>query len=164
MGVWGGAPAGCGAEPREEFFAVSRRNVLEFESRLRVIEVTRRPLSASEMQVGARFESLRRRTEKAHGLVPYEPFGQDGYSCLLLAALDQIREHGLAQLLPPGLGAHQLRDRVRRWLIDHGTLVIDDNWNGQEGAGRSELALLRDFGDDYWQFVHKPNADRWAHT
>ena len=37
------------------------------------------------------FEALDSRISTTHGLCCVEPPGQDGYNCLLLAAIDQLR-------------------------------------------------------------------------
>ena len=68
-----------------------------------------------------------------------EPPGQDGYSCQALALLDQLSDAGLAHLLPPGYDKMQLRADSRRWLSEHGDIVLDYDL-GAPGA----LALLRD--------------------
>jgi hypothetical protein len=105
------------------------------------------------VMVNRRLKSLSVRAEAAFGRSVHEPSGQDGVSCLLLAALDQVADVGLAHRLPVSYDADTLREESRKWLVDHQTLVVDEEW--QSG---SELCLLRDFGADFWHFVQDPRA------
>jgi hypothetical protein len=74
-------------------------------------------------------------------------------SCMLLAALDQVANVGLAHKLPVGYNADTLREASRKWLFEHQTLVVDEDW--QSG---SEICLLREFGPDFWIYVQDPRA------
>ena len=79
------------------------------------------------------------------GRTVHEPPGQDGFNCLLLAALHQVTELGLGTNTPPGFDVHQLRARCRSWLRTNSTLLFGD-------------ACLCDFGEDYHSFVNDDHA------
>ena len=75
----------------------------------------------------------------------YEPSGQDGYNCLLLAALHQLSELGLGRVLPAGFNINHLRELCKEWLRVNRVLQI--------GA-----AYLCEFGDEYSSFLEDPRA------
>lgn len=96
-----------------------------------------------------RFSALSKRARKLFGRAAYEPAGQDGVNCLLLALLDQVDELGLP--LPAGFDAEALRSACQKWMLNNKTLVVEDAWNeGYQPPG--ELPLLCDFddADQYW--------------
>ena len=75
----------------------------------------------------------------------HEPNGQDGYNCLLIAALHQLIEHELGSHLASWLNVHQLRRMCREWLAHNRTLLFGD-------------ACLCEFGDDYTSFIEDDHA------
>jgi hypothetical protein len=85
----------------------------------------------------------------AQGRRCFEPSGQDGYNCLLLAAIDQLRLRGFAI----GLEAEELRMLVREFLIEWQTLVLDGDWRLRSDCCPDELMTLRDAGPDYHEFL-----------
>ena len=70
------------------------------------------------------FEALDSRIHRTHGRRCVEPPGQDGYNCLLLAAIDQL--HPL--FATADIGTVELRMLVREFLVEWKTLVLDDDW------------------------------------
>ena len=74
----------------------------------------------------------------------FEPAGQDGRSCLLLAGLDQVKFNGLHAALDHA----DLRGRITEFLIDFATLVLDDDATGRSITRCDELCCLRDAGPD----------------
>ena len=58
------------------------------------------------------FEALDSRISTTHGLCCVEPPGQDGYNCLLLAAIDQLR----LLVATADIGTEALRTLVREFL------------------------------------------------
>ena len=103
------------------------------------------------LRLPTRFRTLDERIFKSAGRRGHEPPGQDGSSCLLLAALDQAEELGFVL----GLSTTDFRRAVRAWLIEWKTLIIDSDWNR---SGQDEIGLLCDAGPDYWQFLKDPTA------
>ena len=87
------------------------------------------------------------------GRVLREPPGQDGVNCQGLALLDQLRDVGLATLLPPGLDAAQLRAACQLWLKENSDVVVDD-----ELFLNDELSLLRDYGTEYEEYIRDSRA------
>ena len=60
----------------------------------------------------------------AQGRHCFEPPGQDGYNCLLLAAIDQLCHLGFAC----DMDADRLRSLVREFLTEWRALVLDNDW------------------------------------
>ena len=58
------------------------------------------------------FEALDSRIHRTHGRRCVEPPGQDGYNCLLLAAIDQLR----LLVATADIGTEALRTLVREFL------------------------------------------------
>jgi len=95
------------------------------------------------------FEALDSRIHRTHGRRCVEPPGQDGYNCLLLAAIDQL--HPL--FATADIGTVELRMLVREFLVEWKTLVLDDDWRqGSSDCCPDELITLRD-GPDYHEFL-----------
>ena len=64
----------------------------------------------------------------------FEPPGQDGVRCLLLALLEQVNVLGLR--LPAGYDAAELRKDCREWMLTNKTLIVDESWrNGTLVSG-----------------------------
>lgn len=84
----------------------------------------------------------------------YEPAGQDGINCLLLAALDQLNELQLAH----HLDVKSLRSHIEIWLIDNRTLIADADWRNRTTIQREDLGQLCSFGEDYWSFLKDERA------
>ena len=95
------------------------------------------------------FEALDSRIHRTHGRRCVEPPGQDGYNCLLLAAIDQL--HPL--FATADIGTVELRMLVREFLVEWKTLVLDDDWRQRlSDCCPDELITLRD-GPDYHEFL-----------
>ena len=62
----------------------------------------------------------------------FEPSGQDGSNCLLLAAIDQMHDVGLTV----DIDASELRGLVRDFLADWKTLVVDGDWQNRSRRRR----------------------------
>ena len=95
------------------------------------------------------FEALDSRIHRTHGRRCVEPPGQDGYNCLLLAAIDQL--HPL--FATADIGTVELRMLVREFLVEWKTLVLDDDWRQRPDCCPDELMKLRDAGPDYDEFL-----------
>ena len=95
------------------------------------------------------FEVLESRIHTTHGLRCIEPPGQDGYNCLLLAAIDQLR----LLFATADIGTVELRTLVREFLIEWQTLVLVGDWRQRSSnCCPDELITLRD-GPDYHEFL-----------
>ena len=95
------------------------------------------------------FEALDSRIHTTHGLRCIEPPGQDGYNCLLLAAIDQLR----LLFATADIGTVELRTLVREFLIEWQTLVLVGDWRQRSSdCCPHELITLRD-GPDYHEFL-----------
>ena len=67
--------------------------------------------------------ALRKLADRLFSRHAYEPADQNGFDCLLLAALDQLDDLG-EQL--PGIDATLLRGSARAWMRENATLVVGD--------------------------------------
>ena len=83
----------------------------------------------------------------------HEPAGQNGFDCLLLAALDQLDDLG-EQLL--GIDATKLRGCARAWMRENATLVVSD-WSST-AAQLADMSRLCDYGREYFDFLHEKKA------
>ena len=106
-------------------------------------------LSADERAFLSLDERLR-----AHRRYCFEPTGQDGTNCLLLAAIDQMHDIGLTV----DVDASELRGLVRGFLAEWKTLVIDGDWQKRSADRRDDLTRLCDAGTDYDEFLSKRTA------
>ena len=104
-----------------------------------------------------RFQRLSDRCRVSHGREAFEPGQQDGVSCQLLAALDQIEDAGVSKLLPTRFTVDDLRALVRSWLVFNDSIIVAD-WTRDDLVSHQELGLLREFGSDYSDFIEKDNA------
>jgi hypothetical protein len=86
------------------------------------------------------WDALAKRIRLEQGRDLHDPGGQDGYNCLLIAAMHQLAENGLSSRLVPGFNIHQLRRMCREWLKVNRTLLFGE-------------ACLCEFGDDYNSFI-----------
>ena len=84
----------------------------------------------------------------------FEPPGQDGYNCLLLAAIDQLCHLGFAC----DVDAERLRSLVRAFLAEWRTLVLDNDWRWRSDSCLDELMTLEDAGPDYLEFLSNADA------
>ena len=84
----------------------------------------------------------------------FEPSGQDGTNCLLLAAIDQMRDVGLTV----DIDASELRGLVRDFLAEWKTLVVDGDWQKRSADRCDDLTRLCDAGPDYYEFLSKQTA------
>ena len=100
------------------------------------------------------FEALDSRIHRTHGRRCVEPPGQDGYNCLLLAAIDQL--HPL--FATADIGTVELRMLVREFLVEWKTLVLDDDWRQRPDCCPDELMTLGDAGPDYDEFLSASEA------
>ena len=110
---------------------------------------------SAHAQMHAAFRLLSQRVFEEIGRRFHEPPHQNGYDCLLLAALDQMDDQGFTL----SVHAAELRMAVKSFLREWKTLVLDHNWEGRAaGAQCAELTLLCDAGPDYLQFLTDPKA------
>ena len=98
--------------------------------------------------------ALDRRLRRDHERRCYEPSGQNGYDCLLLAALDQLEQEAAAV----DLSAAELRAIVRIHLEDWRLVVLDDDLADRAASRSDELFRFCDAGADYYDFIHSPLA------
>ena len=90
----------------------------------------------------------------AQGRHCFEPPGQDGYNCLLFAAIDQLCHLGFAC----DMDADRLRSLVREFLTEWRTLVLDNDWRRRSDSCLDELMTLQDAGPDYLEFLSNAYA------
>ena len=109
------------------------------------------------MNMNLRLSLLSERCVASYGREVYEPRGQDGYSCQLLAALYHIYDADLAVFLPAGFSVAELRSRCRKWLIDNATLIVAD-WKHHPDVYHQELSMLCDYGSEYLTFIENDRA------
>ena len=100
------------------------------------------------------FLALDERLRAEYNRYSFEPTGQDGTNCLLLAALDQMHDIGLTV----DIDAAELRELVRVFLAEWKTLVIDCDWQKRSTDRLDDLTRLCDAGPDYNEFLSKPTA------
>ena len=100
------------------------------------------------------FEALDSRIRTTHDRCCVEPPGQDGYNCLLLAAIDQLR----LLVATADIGTEALRTLVREFLVEWKTLVLDDDWRQRPDCCPDELMRLGDAGPDYDEFLSASEA------
>ena len=108
------------------------------------------------MQMPCAFGALDSRIRRTHGRRCVEPPGQDGYNCLLLAAIDQLRLLDL--VATADIGTEELRTLVREFLVEWRTLVLDDDWRQRPYCCPDELVRLGDAGTDYEEFLSACDA------
>ena len=102
----------------------------------------------------AAFEALDARISAQHSRRCFEPAGQDGVNCLLLAALDQLCDVGLTV----DVSATELRELVIVFLVEWKTLVIDSDWKQRSVDRCDDLTHLCDAGSDYDEFLSTSTA------
>ena len=100
------------------------------------------------------FEALDACISAQHSRRCFEPAGQDGVNCLLLAALDQLCDVGLTV----DVSATELRELVIVFLVEWKTLVIDSDWKQRSVDRCDDLTHLCDAGSDYDEFLSTSTA------
>ena len=99
------------------------------------------------------WSALRRLADRVLSRHAHEPAGQNGFDCLLLAALDQLDDLG-EQL--PGMDATSLRGSAQAWMRENATLVVSD-WSST-AVQNADLSRLCDYGREYFDFLHEKKA------
>ena len=100
------------------------------------------------------FKALDQRLRKTCSRRCVEPEGQDGVSCLLIAVIDQLHDLGLDV---SDRDQQWLRASTMAWMIDNRSILVTDDWN-ELFSSVGELAMLCDFGPDFWDFLHDERA------
>jgi len=114
-------------------------------------------IGGHSLPMHADFVSLNKRLLSQFNRRLYEPAGQDGVSCLLLAVLDQLHDLELHDASIE-MDAAKLRGLTVTWLVDNRDMIIADDWKQRGAAQSAELGVLHECGSEFSEFLEDEHA------